>query len=91
MKLNFNEILNFLLDAILVIYKNKINIPLIIIKKIIYENQKFIEIYPEINEKIIVWVSKQVPIDIGWVINKIVNEVIIDKKIKIFISENSLY
>ena len=44
--------------------------PPIITKNKIYENQKFMFINPQINEIIIVCVSKISPIDRGWLVNK---------------------
>lgn len=62
----FFEKLYISFEANLVIYKNKINIPPIIIIKIIYENQNEYENNPIINEILIVWIIKINPIDIGW-------------------------
>lgn len=61
---------NFSLDAILVIYINKISIPPTITKNSKYEIQKFNDINPVIRAIKIVWINKFNPIDNGWVNNK---------------------
>lgn len=60
---------NFSLDATFVIYINKINIPPIITRNKMYENQNVLIINPQINEIVNVWARTIILIVTGWVIN----------------------
>lgn len=76
-------LMNFSLDAILVIYINRISIPPTRIRNRIYENQKFEFIFPVISLIRIVCNSKISPIDRGWFI--IVNIIVI-----VMLNDNSV-
>lgn len=70
-------ILNFSFDAILLIYVNKISSPPIIIKNVIIGNhEELVDLF--INMIIIVvWISNEIPIDIGFFNIKLIIDVII--------------
>lgn len=62
----FIDGLNFSLEAILVMYINKINIPPIMIRVRMYEYQKLLFKQPVISLVEIVWIRSILPIEIGW-------------------------
>lgn len=62
----FVDGLNFSLEAILVMYINKINIPPIMIRVRMYEYQKLLFKQPVISLVEIVWIRSILPIEIGW-------------------------
>lgn len=66
------------------------SIPLIIIKNKIYENQKFLEIIPVINEYKIVWIIRQEPRERGCFMYIAVIFIITENTNMLVISENSL-
>lgn len=74
------ENLNISLDAIDVMYINKINMPPRKIKNREYENQKDLVNNPVKRAIEIVWIISKIPIDNGWFINEKENEEIIKKK-----------
>lgn len=71
----FKEILNISLEAIDVIYINKINIPPKKIRNNEYENQKDLVNSPVNKAIVIVWIINIIPIERGWFI--IVNEILV--------------
>ena len=86
------ENLNISLEAIEVIYMNKINIPPRKIKNNEYENQKDLVNNPVKRAIEIVWIINKIPIDNGWfVIEKEKDEIIKKKNIKFcIISEQKI-